>query len=185
MLILQHNQKTKIMDEFLCNWDSSVFKFTIIASIVALLSPALTILYNRYKKINIKDKSQYKINVGISCLPLLVFVLAFGVPLKVTVSNNGVYVKQPAGVVEIDMLKINDVSPLTYKDIENSERTAASGGLFGYNGDYSNQKIGNYRMIAASLENLILIRTNDENYVISCTNAEQCVASIRNKIKPE
>ncbi len=171
------------MDEYLCNWDQAAIKFTVIAATIAFIVPLLTMLYNHWKKTNKKDSAKYKINLCISCIPMLVFILCFSIPLKVTVCDNGVYVKQPAGSVEINMEKICEVRSLTQKDIENSERIATSGGLFGYNGDYQNQNLGNYRMIAASLDNLILIRTNDESYVISCSDADQCVASIKNKIE--
>jgi hypothetical protein len=115
----------------------------------------------------------------LSFLPLIAFgIVLLYTPLKVSVKENGISIKQMKGEISISYSTINEIR--RFDKCENSDctRKFASGGVFGYLGYFENSKLGNFQMYATDLSKLVLIKTDNVAYVISCKHPDLFIKSI-------
>ena len=165
-----------------CSWDSTVILITVIINVL-LLTTAI-VCFVKYRA-NLHTKQQA---VKVMCLSSALFCLVFVVggalflPLKVSVTETDIRVNRIIGDVSIQLSEIQKIGRTSKHETENSIRTFASGGLWGYLGRFRSPNLGNYTMYVTNASQMITIRTKENVYIISSNNPDEIVEFVkRNK----
>ena len=123
---------------FYFHWDSKVWAITIAILLFSLLL-FLTVFLKRLHII-----------VRIVC-PLSIFCFLpalLNMPLHMNLSENAFSSRMLSFSIDIPYQQIDKTYGISRDDISGSIRTHASGGLFGYSGNFKNEKLGHYSMYA-------------------------------------
>lgn len=126
---------------FYFHWDSKVWAITIAILLFSLLL-FLTVFLKRLHII-----------VRIVC-PLSIFCFLpalLNMPLHMNLSENAFSSRMLSFSIDIPYQQIDKTYGISRDDISGSIRTHASGGLFGYSGNFKNEKLGHYSMYAISV----------------------------------
>lgn len=154
---------------FYFHWDSKVWAITI----AVLLFSLLLFLPVFLKRLHII--------VRIVC-PLSIFCFLpalLNMPLHMNLSENAFSARMLSFSIDIPYQQIDKTYAISRDDISGSIRTNASGGLFGYSGNFKNEKLGHYSMYATDLSQLFLIRTKEgKYYIFSSSERDKIMAAI-------
>ncbi|MBQ6691038.1 MAG: hypothetical protein IJN01_05045 [Rikenellaceae bacterium] len=125
-------------------------------------------------------------------LPLVVLSLIF-VPLMVVtwlqapqtlmIDRNTLTIGRRMKPVTISLGDIVRVERVESKVVRRSMRTMGNGGLWAYTGDHYHRQIGNYKLFATEMRNLLLIETDKQKYIISSIDTH-LYRMLRDSIKP-
>ena len=100
-------------------------------------------------------------------------------PLHMNLSENAFSARMLSFSIDIPYQQIDKTYAISRDDISGSIRTHASGGLFGYSGNFKNEKLGHYSMYATDLSQLFLIRTKEgKYYIFSSSERDKIMAAI-------
>ena len=109
-------------------------------------------------------------------LPVVVVLLIF-VPLMVVawlqapqtlmIDRNALTIGRRMNPVEISLGDIVRVERVESKVVRRSMRTMGNGGVWAYTGNHYHRQIGNYKLFATEMRNLLLIETDKQKYVVS------------------
>lgn len=137
-------------------WSRSLTLMTVGIWILVLAAITITIIVD------------HSAGVWISCLmPLLLLVPAFMSPARLIIDDKGITIKKIYGKVFIPIGAIVEVRTISKEERSKSIRIFGSGGLYGYFGDFWNEKIGDYKLYATEKRDMIYVKTIGEAYVIS------------------
>lgn len=103
-------------------------------------------------------------------------------PKYYTIESDGIYIKRFFKSIHIPFESIVNIKEMPREDTSGSMRLNASGGLFGYFGVFSNQKLKKYYMYATNTYKLVSIRLHDKLYVISPEERELFIAEANKKL---
>jgi hypothetical protein len=171
------------MTEFTCNWGMMpvIITVSVIIVIIFISVKCISPLVRRYRS---KGKNQVLVLLFLilSFLPVaaVIFTVLF-MPLKISVRDGDVYVKQLKGGISIPLAGIVEIRRYAESDRKNTVRTFGSGGLFGYLGKFENPELGRFQMYVADMNNTVLIRTVEGVYVVSCENPDNLVELVAGK----
>ena len=107
-------------------------------------------------------------------LPILVAIVLYCegyTPQRLEVSASQLTILRRFDSVTILCSTILSIEAISVKDMSRTVAMGGCGGLFGYFGTFSNRQIGQFKMYATSMDNLLLIRTADgDKIVIGCAD---------------
>lgn len=103
-------------------------------------------------------------------------------PKYYTIESDGIHIKRFFKSIHIPFESIIKIHELKREDTSGSMRLNASGGLFGYFGIFSNQKLKKYYMYATNTYKLVSIQLQDKLYVISPEERELFIAEVNKKL---
>jgi hypothetical protein len=114
----------------------------------------------------------------------IVFIttIIFGIgymPIRLEANDEKITLRRLFGALEVPLSTIVEIRQLSKSDIDGSIKTFGSDGLFGYLGKFKNNRLGNYTMYATELNNLILIKTNENVYIFSCTRYKELIKYVK------
>lgn len=125
-------------------------------------------------------------------LPLVVVSLIF-VPLMVVtwlqapqtlmIDRNTLTIGRRMKPVTISLGDIVRVERVESKVVRRAMRKVGNGGLWAYTGDHYHRQIGNYKLFATEMRNLLLIETDKHKYIISSVDTH-LYRMLRDSIKP-
>ncbi len=77
---------------------------------------------------------------------------------------------------------ISEIRRLTPEEYKGTIRTNASGGLFGYRGDFYNTQLGDFKQYSTNKDKRILIKTTNTKWVVSCAEPDRFIAVVKEKL---
>jgi len=151
--------------EYKMSWSKRVVVITI-SSILIIISTLIPVAY-----FSIKDgKGSLLIFIFLFTIALLITTYGYS-PKKIVVNKNSIRIIKGIGEIIIPKNTIHSYRKLEKKEMAGTIRRAASGGLFGFFGKFSNPQIGKFNMYATRMYNLVLIKLKDgEQIVLSPDN---------------
>lgn len=152
-------------------------KGTIITTILSLgivVSALLPITF-----FTIRDESQdLLLLVYLFFISFIVMTYGYS-PKKIVISEKYIKIIKGIGEIEIDKKTIVSFRKLEKKDMVGTVRKAASGGIFGYFGRFSNPQIGEFKMYTTKKNDLLLIKTSyEEQFVVAPDNLEEFIKDL-------
>ncbi|GHT40940.1 hypothetical protein FACS189437_07220 [Bacteroidia bacterium] len=166
------------MNEFICTWGISTWIITIIYFILISFVFIKTLKYCVKKQRRETRLFQGIFLALLTFISLLSLIIILYMPLKLTNNEKFVCINQVKGNISISTDDICEVRRYTNIDSKNTLKVFASGGVFGYIGQYENPQIGTFQMYATDTKNRILIRTKDKIYVVSCNNSDIFISQV-------
>ena len=123
-----------------------------------------------------------------SVVTLLIFVPLMVVtwlqaPQTLMIDRNTLTIGRRMKPVTISLGDIVRVERVESKIVRRSMRTMGNGGMWAYTGDHYHRQIGNYKLFATEMRNLLLIETDKRKYIISSVDTH-LYRMLRDSIKP-
>ncbi len=113
---------------------------------------------------------------GLGWLPMVVMLVVL-VPMYILtwlhspqtlmIDRNTLTIGRRVQPVVISLSDIRRVERVESKIVRRSMRTMGNGGMWAYTGDHYHRQIGNFKLYATDLRELLLIETDQRKYVIS------------------
>jgi hypothetical protein len=101
-------------------------------------------------------------------------------PLYYRTTDNLLVIHRPLSDIKINLIDIKSIELLDKESLKGTIRTFGVGGLFGYWGKFSNNKIGVMTWYATKRENAVLITTfSNKKVLLTPDNPELFVSVIR------
>lgn len=119
-------------------------------------------------------------------IAILLISIIIGVryaPIRLKANCEKITLRMVFGSRKIPLSEVTGVTRILKSDINCSIQILGSGGLFGYLGQFKNDKLGNYNMYATELNNLILVRTRNKNYLFSCSCPYEFIEYVNLQLK--
>lgn len=156
---------------FSFHWDSKVWAITI----AVLLFSILMLLPAFMKKLHIVVRMICPLSV------LFILPALLDMPLHMTLSENAFSARMLSFSIDIPYQQIEKTYAISRDDVAGSIRTHAGGGLFGYSGNFRNEKFGHYSMYATDLSQLFLIQTKEgKYYIFSSPERDKMITAVNN-----
>lgn len=151
-------------------WSTSV----ICTTIVTLLLLTVLLVWFAVKYFIAKPFSMLTYNLlGVVIVIFCAICLIRGVPLSMTVSRQGIKVKEIFTSVVIPVESIVSLKVISYSDLGEVTRENGSGGFGGYTGLFKSPIIGDYEsIITDKSQPLLLIETKSSKYVIGTSRPD-------------
>lgn len=168
--------------DFYCDLDGKSILISTFWCIVTITITIVCLLL--FKRSNNKIKrTKYLAGIIAMIFLFVIFVYLFlSRPTNLIIDNNNIVISKIKGTSEIPINTINEIRRLESADIANTVRTNASGGLFGYIGDFYNPQLGDFKQYSTNLDKRILIKTTDDIWVVSCSEPDKFIAVVKEKI---
>lgn len=99
-------------------------------------------------------------------VPLFVVTWLYS-PQTLMIDRNSLTIGRRVHPVVISLGNIRRVERVESKVVRRSMRTMGNGGMWAYTGDHYHRQIGNYKLFATEMCNLLLIETDKQKYIIS------------------
>lgn len=104
-------------------------------------------------------------------------------PRTLMIDRNTLTIGRRVQPVVISLGDIRRVERVESKIVRRSMRTMGNGGLWAYTGNHYHRQIGNYKLFATEMRNLLLIETDKQKYVVSSVDTHM-YRMLRDSIKP-
>lgn len=142
-------------------WDKTVSVVTYTILIVFTVISIL-LIYQLFKKPNYFIISALIMFIAI---PLIAYIYA---PRGYVINENGLTIKLGISSIIIPMSEITRIYNIPKEQMNNTNKSFASGGLFGYYGRFENKTLGSFKMYAGRFDSLIIIvKSNGDKIIIS------------------
>lgn len=104
-------------------------------------------------------------------------------PQTLMIDRNALTIGRRMNPVEISLGDIVRVERVESKVVRRSMRTMGNGGMWAYTGNHYHRQIGNYKLFATEMRNLLLIETDKQKYIVSSVDTHM-YRMLRDSIKP-
>lgn len=129
---------------------------------------------------------------GLGWLPMVVILVVL-VPMYILtwlhspqtlmIDRNTLTIGRRVQPVVISLSDIRRVERVESKVVRRSMRTMGNGGMWAYTGSHYHRQIGNYKLFATDMRELLLIETDKQKYVISSVDTHM-YRMLRECVKP-
>jgi hypothetical protein len=140
-------------------WDKtvSVVTYTILIVFTVL---SILLIYQLFKKPNYFIISALIMFIAI---PLIAYIYA---PREYVINKNGLTIKLGISSILIPKSEISSIYSIPTEKMNKTNKSFASGGLFGYYGKFENKTLGSFKMYTGRFDSLIMIVTNNGDKII-------------------
>lgn len=153
-------------------WSQQVIVITTIISIIFLVSFFAIVKYTPFIYIKIPV---------IALISILSLFFIAKTPIKLIINKDEICIKHVLSKTYIRIDDIIDVQRVQPSVIIQSERDFGSSGFCGFLGRFSSKDIGKYKLYATELNNLILIKMEDEQYILSCRDFSKIKSLLKHR----